>query len=228
MTPDDVCLFIYTSGTTGPPKGCLLSHGNYRAITDAVIKDSVLEDGDSAYLFLPLAHAFAILIQFTVFELGVTLAYWSGDAKQIIPDLTEVKPSFFPSVPRMFEKIYTLATNAAPDREQLDKAVELGVKVRMAREAGEEVPAELESGVRAGRRGALQERARAVRRQHPRVRDRRGADRPRDPALLLRLRRAGDGGLRHDRDLHQRHGQPPDRGTTSASARWAARRTAWR
>ena len=108
-----------------------------------MIKDSVLEDGDSAYLFLPLAHAFAILIQFTVFELGVTLAYWSGDAKQIIPDLTEVKPSFFPSVPRMFEKIYTLATNAAPDREQLDKAVELGVKVRMARDAGEEVPAEL-------------------------------------------------------------------------------------
>ena len=47
VTPDDVCLFIYTSGTTGPPKGCLLSHGNYRAITDAVIKDSVLEDGDS-------------------------------------------------------------------------------------------------------------------------------------------------------------------------------------
>ena len=145
VTPDDVCLFIYTSGTTGPPKGCLLSHGNYRAITDAVIKDSVLEDGDSAYLFLPLAHAFAILIQFTVFELGVTLAYWSRDAKQIIPDLTEVKPSFFPSVPRMFEKIYTLATNAAPDREQLDKAVELGVKVRMAREAGEDVPAELET-----------------------------------------------------------------------------------
>jgi long-chain acyl-CoA synthetase len=145
VTPEDVCLFIYTSGTTGPPKGCLLSHGNYRAITDAVIKDSVLEDGDSAYLFLPLAHAFAILIQFTVFELGVTLAYWSGDPKLIIPDLTEVKPSFFPSVPRMFEKIYTLATNAAPDREQLEKAIDLGVKVRMAREAGEDVPAGLES-----------------------------------------------------------------------------------
>ena len=145
MTPEDVCLFIYTSGTTGPPKGCLLSHGNYRAITDAVIKDSVLEDGDCAYLFLPLAHAFAILIQFSVFELGVVLAYWSGDAKLIIPDLAEVKPSFFPSVPRMFEKIYTLATSAAPDRAKLDQAVELGVKVRMAREAGETVPAELES-----------------------------------------------------------------------------------
>jgi long-chain acyl-CoA synthetase len=145
VTPDDICLFIYTSGTTGPPKGCLLSHGNYRAITDAVVKDSVLEDGDSAYLFLPLAHAFAILIQFAAFDLGAILAYWSRDPKQIIPDLAEVRPTFFPSVPRIFEKIYTLATAAAPDREQLEQAIELGVKVRMAREAGEDVPAELEA-----------------------------------------------------------------------------------
>jgi long-chain acyl-CoA synthetase len=142
--PNDICLFIYTSGTTGPPKGCLLSHGNYRAITDAVVNDSVLEDGDCAYLFLPLAHAFAILIQFAVFDLGVTLAYWSRDPQQILTDLNEVHPSFFPSVPRIFEKIYTLATAAAPDREQLEKAIDLGVKVRMARDAGEEVPAELE------------------------------------------------------------------------------------
>ncbi len=33
VTPDHICLYIYTSGTTGPPKGCVLSHGNYRAIT---------------------------------------------------------------------------------------------------------------------------------------------------------------------------------------------------
>ena len=39
VTPDDICLYIYTSGTTGPPKGCLLSHANYRAITDAVVED---------------------------------------------------------------------------------------------------------------------------------------------------------------------------------------------
>src|SRR5919106_1101753 len=58
VAPDDMCLYIYTSGTTGPPKGCLLSHANYRAITDAVVEDAVLQEGDSSYLFLPLAHAF--------------------------------------------------------------------------------------------------------------------------------------------------------------------------
>ncbi|MEI4908442.1 AMP-binding protein, partial [Klebsiella pneumoniae] len=77
----------------------------------AVLKDAVLEQGDSSYLFLPLAHAFAILIQFATFDLGATLAYWSRDPKMIIADIAQVSPSFFPSVPRMFEKIYTLATS---------------------------------------------------------------------------------------------------------------------
>jgi long-chain acyl-CoA synthetase len=145
VEPDDMCLYIYTSGTTGQPKGCLLSHANYRAITDAVVEDTPLVEGDSTYLFLPLAHAFAILIQFATFELGAVLAYWSRDAKMIIADITQVNPSFFPSVPRMFEKIYTLATSQIEDKEGLRKAVNVGVKVRMMREAGEEVPEELQA-----------------------------------------------------------------------------------
>jgi long-chain acyl-CoA synthetase len=144
VTPDDMCLYIYTSGTTGPPKGCLLTHANYRAITDAVLEQAVLEPGDTSYLFLPLAHAFAILIQFASFELGVTLAYWSRDPQMIIADIAQLSPTYFPSVPRMFEKIYTLATSNIEDKEQLRKAVELGVKVRTMREAGEEVPEPLQ------------------------------------------------------------------------------------
>ncbi|MGH8571811.1 MAG: AMP-binding protein, partial [Gammaproteobacteria bacterium] len=34
VTRDDICITIYTSGTTGPPKGCLISHGNYRDVTN--------------------------------------------------------------------------------------------------------------------------------------------------------------------------------------------------
>jgi long-chain acyl-CoA synthetase len=140
VVPDDICLYIYTSGTTGPPKGCLLSHCNYRAITDAVVQQAVIEGGHSTYLFLPLAHAFAILIQFATLDLGATIAYWSRDPQKIIPELMEVNPSYFPSVPRMFEKIFTLATSNAPDKEQLRKAVEVGVKVRQLEAAGQDVP----------------------------------------------------------------------------------------
>src|SRR5215213_4209478 len=43
VSKEDVCTFIYTSGTTGPPKGCVISHGNYRAMLDMVNETSVIE-----------------------------------------------------------------------------------------------------------------------------------------------------------------------------------------
>src|SRR5436190_1341691 len=144
VSPEDYCLYIYTSGTTGPPKGCLLTHANYRAITDAIVNQGVIQPGDSTYLFLPLAHAFAILIQLATLDVGATIAYWSKDPQEIIAELTQVNPTYFPSVPRMFEKIYTLATSAAGDPEKIRRSAELGVKVRQMRERGEEVPAELQ------------------------------------------------------------------------------------
>src|SRR5437588_12763024 len=146
VTPEDPCVFIYTSGTTGPPKGCVLTHGNYAAIRDMIFEEGVLEENELAYLFLPLAHSFALLIQFLVIDLGATLAYWEKDPQKIIPNLMEVKPTYFPSVPRIFEKIYTLATSNAPDPALLGKAIEIGVAVRQLQERGEDVPAELQAG----------------------------------------------------------------------------------
>ncbi len=146
VTKDDIAITIYTSGTTGPPKGCLISHGNYRDVCTMSESMGSFEDDDVTYLFLPLAHAFAKLVQYISIDLGGALAYWEKDAQKIVPNLMEVKPTYFPSVPRMFEKIYTLATSAAPDRAQLDQAVQVGLKVRLAQDAGEEVPAELQAG----------------------------------------------------------------------------------
>ena len=141
IEPDDICTFIYTSGTTGPPKGCVISHGNYRAMLEMVHEVNVLGDDDLTYLFLPLAHSFALLIQFGTFDLGATLAYWERDPLKILPNLAEVKPTYFPSVPRIFEKIYTAATSGVEKEGGLKKtvfdwAVEVGKKVRRAERAG--------------------------------------------------------------------------------------------
>jgi len=144
VTEDDMCLYIYTSGTTGPPKGCLLTHGNYRRVTNMVETDGVMAEDELIYLFLPLAHAFALLVQFVAFDIGSAIAYWEKDPQKIIPNLMEVKPTYFPSVPRIFEKIYTLA-NSAGDPDEIKAAVEVGFRVRQLREAGEQVPAELQA-----------------------------------------------------------------------------------
>ena len=145
--PDDAFTFIYTSGTTGPPKGCVLSHGNYRGVLDMCESIGVLEGGsDTAYLFLPLAHAYALLIQLLSFDGGGTIAYFGGDTKAVVPELAEVKPTYLPSVPRIFEKIYTLATakiRAQMSDEEFRGMVELGVKVHDADAHGRDVPADL-------------------------------------------------------------------------------------
>jgi long-chain acyl-CoA synthetase len=141
VTADDICTFIYTSGTTGPPKGCVISHGNYRAMLDMVHEVSVLGSDELTYLFLPLAHSFALLIQLGTFDLGATLAYWERDPLKILPNLAEVKPTYFPSVPRIFEKIYTAATanvekEGGLKKRVFDWAIDVGKKVRRLERAG--------------------------------------------------------------------------------------------
>ena len=143
VKPEDAFTFIYTSGTTGPPKGCVLSHRNYRSVLTMCASLDVLSGGETTYLYLPLAHSFALLIQLISFDVGGTIAYFSGDTKQIVPELSEVNPTYFPSVPRIFEKIYTLVTANSEDPAQLQAAVDLGCKVRDLQVAGQEVPAEL-------------------------------------------------------------------------------------
>jgi long-chain acyl-CoA synthetase len=141
VNPEDICTFIYTSGTTGPPKGCVISHGNYRSMLDMVNQTSVIEDDDVSFLYLPLAHSFALLIQLGSFDLGATLAYWERDPLKIMANLAEVRPSYFPSVPRIFEKIYTAATAGMEKEGGLKKAVfhwaiRVGARMREAERSG--------------------------------------------------------------------------------------------
>ncbi|HLM50234.1 MAG TPA: long-chain fatty acid--CoA ligase [Solirubrobacteraceae bacterium] len=143
ITRDDPFTFIYTSGTTGPPKGCVLSHGNYRDVLDMCERLDVIAEGETVYLFLPLAHAFALLIQLISFDVGSTIAYFGGDPKQIVPELQETRPTYLPSVPRIFEKIYTLVAANIPEEDRR-KATALGVRVRDLRNAGRPVPDELQ------------------------------------------------------------------------------------
>ncbi len=144
VSTDDICTIIYTSGTTGPPKGCVISQGNYRSMLDMVHKVSVMRDDELTYLYLPLAHSFALLIQLGSFDLGATLAYWERDSLKILPNLSEVKPTYLPSVPRIFEKIYTAATSQVEKDGGLKKvifnwAVGTGKKVRERERAGKRI-----------------------------------------------------------------------------------------
>jgi long-chain acyl-CoA synthetase len=142
--PDDPFTFIYTSGTTGPPKGCVLTHGNYRSVLNMVSDRGLFGDAEEhlVYLFLPLAHAFALLIQLASIDMGVAIAYYGGDTKAIVGELAEVKPTYLPSVPRIFEKIYTLAQSNL-SAEELVTIREVGGQIQDLEVRGEPVPDDL-------------------------------------------------------------------------------------
>jgi long-chain acyl-CoA synthetase len=144
VRPEDPYTIIYTSGTTGPPKGCVLTQDNYRQVTRMCEEVDVIEAGEPVYLFLPLAHSYALLIQLLCVDLGAPLIYWSGDPNQIVPDLMATKPAYLPSVPRIFEKIYTLVTSNN-DPEKIAAAAQLGLTVRRMQAAGQEVPETLQA-----------------------------------------------------------------------------------
>jgi long-chain acyl-CoA synthetase len=141
--PDDACLIIYTSGTTGRPKGVVLTNKGFAAGRRCAVELELFGPGDVVYLYLPLAHVFAQLVQADCVEVGATIAYWGGDSRQIVGELGQVKPTVLPSVPRIFEKVYAVASGMMPPEKQdeVARAIQLGIKVRQARRSGADVPA---------------------------------------------------------------------------------------
>ena len=144
VKPEDPYTIIYTSGTTGPPKGCVLTHGNYRPVTRMCEEIDVIEAGEPR---LPLPPARALLR--AADPAAVRGPRRAADLLERRPAADRAGPdgdqAGLPavSVPRIFEKIYTLVTSNN-DPEKIAGATQLGLKVRRMQEAGQEVPAELQ------------------------------------------------------------------------------------
>ncbi|MCY0931684.1 AMP-dependent synthetase/ligase [Streptomyces sp. H27-H1] len=131
VDPDSDASIVYTSGTTGLPKGCRLTHANLGAIQDATLPLIKGGPGDSTYLYLPLAHLLAQLIQFTTLLEGGELCYFGGRIEDVIAELAVARPTHLPSVPRLFEKLHSVVLSLAESQEggadRFAEAVRLGV-----------------------------------------------------------------------------------------------------
>lgn len=111
---DDMATLIYTSGTTGRPKGCILTHRNLMAESQAASAAfaTMMREGQSTLLFLPLAHVFARVIAIACFDQRVVLGH-TADVKNLVADFGVFQPDFVLSVPRVFEKVYNTARQTA-------------------------------------------------------------------------------------------------------------------
>jgi long-subunit acyl-CoA synthetase (AMP-forming) len=104
VSPDDLATLIYTSGATGPPKGVDLTHRNVVAQVGAMREALGLAPHQRVISWLPMAHiAERLCTHYVPMLLG-----WSvtclDEPRGVAALLPEVRPQFFFSPPRLWEK----------------------------------------------------------------------------------------------------------------------------
>lgn len=109
--PDDLYTISYTSGTTGTPKGVMHSHKNGVAVISAYLVNSgdyfsELTPDDTILSYLPLAHVFERYLESGVLMHGGKIGFFSGDPRKLLDDAAALRPTIFPMVPRVVNRIY--------------------------------------------------------------------------------------------------------------------------
>ena len=138
IKPWDMATIVYTSGTTGNPKGAIHTH---HTVMNAMVIDSLrfvqggfnIDETDVILSFLPLSHTYERQCgQMQTIWTGGTIAYAEQPAT-VMRDIQIFNPTWFLSVPRIFERIYVAMRDAASKTPEskagFEKALEIGMKV---------------------------------------------------------------------------------------------------
>jgi len=102
---DHLATLMYTSGTTGLPKGVMLTHDSWVYEGEAIDALGMMNPADRQYLFLPLSHVFAKVMQVTFIRLGIPTVV-DGSVDDLIVNLVETQPTWMAAVPRVFERAF--------------------------------------------------------------------------------------------------------------------------
>ena len=145
VDPSDTAIIVYTSGTTGPPKGAMISHDNIMAVMRDQDETFSIDEGDVSLSFLPMAHvAERVLAFYGRINTGMG-TYFASSIAKVLEEVTEVKPTIFGSVPRIFEKAYakimSTVEQAPPTRQRIFRWAErVGREAVQHWQAGKPVP----------------------------------------------------------------------------------------
>jgi long-chain acyl-CoA synthetase len=145
---DDLYTFMFTSGTTGPPKGCRILHRHYADLVAAVARlDGFVVEEDVVLLYLPLAHNFGRLLHLLGPAVGLTTAF-CPDPLRVAEALPAVRPTLFPSVPRLYEKLHAALVAGFEEQRGARRALvrwalRVGRRASELREEGRPLPAAL-------------------------------------------------------------------------------------
>lgn len=140
--PEDVFTICYTSGTTGLPKGVVITHSAMASVMEDVEKilRGTTTENEFLLTFLPMSHIFGKWESMTPYFLGWTASF-AESIDSLVANLSEVRPTVWVAVPRIFEKVYSKITTqveeSPPARQKIFHwAIDVGRKVLQARIEG--------------------------------------------------------------------------------------------
>ncbi|KAG9104856.1 hypothetical protein FRC06_008086 [Ceratobasidium sp. 370] len=107
--PNAVASICYTSGTTNVPKGVVLTHQQLALSVVSCLHGSHFTPGGALLSYLPLAHIYERIAELLTIAVGGRIGYFSGNPLLLLEDSQILKPSYFPSVPRVLNRIYLAA-----------------------------------------------------------------------------------------------------------------------
>ncbi len=112
--------FIYTGGTTGVSKGAMLSHFNMVANAMQVrawFGVGMVDGEDAMMCALPFFHSYGMTTQlnFAVLAAAKLVLEPQFNVRMVLKDIAREKPSLFPGVPRLYQRL-----NDAPETAKYD------------------------------------------------------------------------------------------------------------
>ena len=134
VKPADLATIMYTSGTTGVPKGVMMSHSNIVSEILALTKSIDAGSEDLLISYLPLSHVLERLVEYFIILNGIAVGY--AESIESLPrNLMELKPTLLVSVPRVYEKVFSMTVDglekgSAFKKRVFDWAVEAGKSYR--------------------------------------------------------------------------------------------------